>query len=83
MLIHGIDCFGIYEDQVGKFEWIRENIGMVTMLKTKLKNNLRPKFGYVYTQQGALARIHLKSSKLEWRQIISKGTTYEVGVKLY
>lgn len=63
---------GLYEDQVGKFDWKRSFIGKVKYAKFDVKRLI------VVTEENVLASLNIKTGNIIWRQLLEDSRTQEV-----
>lgn len=62
---------GLFEDQAGKIDWGRENIGGVTHSVFQLSGTTR--LAIVATKEGVLAGVDIRSGATQWRQLLHSG----------
>lgn len=63
---------GLYEDQIGKFDWKRSFIGKVKYAKFDVKRLI------VVTEENVLASLNIKNGNILWRQLLENSNTKEV-----
>lgn len=63
---------GLYEDQVGKFDWKRSFIGKVKFAKFEVKRLI------VVTEENVLASLNIKNGNILWRQLLENSRSQEV-----
>lgn len=63
---------GLYEDQVGKFDWKRSFIGRVKYAKFDVKRLI------VATEENVIASLNIKNGNIIWRQLLEDSRTQEV-----
>jgi hypothetical protein len=61
----------LFEDQAGKIDWARENIGGVTHALFQVHGASR--LAIVATSEGVLAGLDLRSGTTQWRQLLHPG----------
>ncbi|OQR81307.1 hypothetical protein THRCLA_11841, partial [Thraustotheca clavata] len=70
----------IYEDQVGEFDWHRAGLGEVmhASLPSKSSSSYHLTKGmYVASEANVLAKLDMKTSVIEWRQVLPENTAIE------
>ena len=68
LLVH---VHAIFEDQIGEFDWLKENIGRV---EHAVHSKSSPKSVYVMSrEQNVVAKLATKDGRMRWRQLIPQG----------
>lgn len=63
---------GLYEDQLGKFDWKRSFIGKVKYAKFDVKHLI------VVTEENVLASLNIKNGNILWRQLLENSKNNEI-----
>jgi len=56
--------FCLYPDQVGKFDWQKENVGVIKDVIFQSKR------AFIATEAGVIASLNIRTGDLEWRKIL-------------
>lgn len=64
--------YGIYEDQVGKFDWKRSFIGRTKYAEIDSKKVI------IATEENVLASLNLKNGQILWRQVLENPINHEI-----
>ncbi|XP_050436738.1 ER membrane protein complex subunit 1 isoform X2 [Adelges cooleyi] len=67
---------GLYEDQVGKFDWKQSFLGEIKF--SSIDVDVTSKRVYVATKQNVVASLAIDTGDIVWRQILEKGSDGDV-----
>ncbi|KAK7866597.1 hypothetical protein R5R35_010431 [Gryllus longicercus] len=70
LLIHLNLSYGLYEDQIGKFDWRQMYVGHVKFAEFDTVSSVKKVF--VSTEENVVAALNLKSGNIIWRQVLEK-----------
>lgn len=62
--------YGLYEDQIGKFDWRVLHVGNVKFAEFDMVSSIKKVF--VATEENVIAALNLKSGSIMWRQVLEK-----------
>jgi len=66
-------AMGLFEDQAGKLDWYRQQIGMTRHALFQSAGQQR--LALVATESGVIAGIDLRNGQISWRQVLPDGET--------
>ena len=70
-LLHAPTTRALYEDQAGKVDWYRQQIGAAKLALFHAAGQQR--LALVATEPGVIAGIDLRNGNVAWRQVLPKG----------
>ncbi|KAK3852368.1 hypothetical protein Pcinc_041045 [Petrolisthes cinctipes] len=70
-LSHISPSVGLYEDQIGKFDWVQQYVGIVT--HSVFDESTVPRRIVVATSENVLAALATKNGDIVWRQVLESG----------
>ncbi|XP_052821133.1 ER membrane protein complex subunit 1-like [Mya arenaria] len=77
---------GLYEDQIGKFDWRQQHIGLVTQLFWESASGSSSSAGkrlYVSTDSNVIAALNSVNGQIVWRRVFEEERRGEVDDMLY